>query len=102
MVNNVQGVLTALFMRVSPFILALPILFILSSRPISAERGEKTFPEIGVRNAHAMAYDNGRGRVILFGGADESKVCGDTWEWGEIRWVQKGIGETRRGIDNGH
>ena len=42
--------------------------------------------QIGVRNAHAMAYDSDRGRVILFGGADESKVRGDTWEWDGRRW----------------
>ncbi|HEX6623531.1 MAG TPA: kelch repeat-containing protein, partial [Pyrinomonadaceae bacterium] len=33
-----------------------------------------------------MTYDSGRGRVILFGGADESKVRGDTWEWDGRRW----------------
>ena len=43
-------------------------------------------PHIGVRNAHAMTYDSDRGRVILFGGADESQVRGDTWEWGGRRW----------------
>ena len=42
--------------------------------------------QIGVRNAHAMAYDSDRGRVILFGGADESKVRGETWEWDGRRW----------------
>jgi hypothetical protein len=42
----------------------------------------------GVRNAHAMAYDSSRGRVVLFGGADASKVRGDTWEWDGSRWEQ--------------
>src|SRR5262249_32387785 len=45
---------------------------------------EKT--EITVRNAHAMAYDADRARVVLFGGADDSKVCGDTWEWNGNKW----------------
>jgi hypothetical protein len=42
--------------------------------------------EIGVRNGHAMVYEGVRGRVILFGGADDSQVCGDTWEWNGRRW----------------
>jgi len=46
---------------------------------------------IGVRNAHGMSYDNHRGRVVLFGGADASKVCGDTWEWDGARWKQVSI-----------
>ena len=41
---------------------------------------------IGVRNAHSMVYDSNRGRVVLFGGADASKVCSDTWEWDGNKW----------------
>jgi hypothetical protein len=48
-------------------------------------------PEIGVRNAHAMAYDDNRKRVVLFGGADESKVLGDTWEWDGAKWTRVSI-----------
>jgi hypothetical protein len=33
-----------------------------------------------------MVYDGRRGRVVLFGGADETKVCGDTWEWDGKTW----------------
>lgn len=39
-----------------------------------------------VRNAHSLAYDSDRGRVILFGGADEKSVRGDLWEWHGNRW----------------
>jgi hypothetical protein len=39
-----------------------------------------------VRNAHSLAYDSDRGRVILFGGADEKSVRGDLWEWDGDRW----------------
>jgi hypothetical protein len=42
---------------------------------------------IGVRNAHAMAYDARRGRVVLFGGADAAAVRGDTWEWNGSAWT---------------
>jgi len=43
---------------------------------------------IGVRNAHAMAYDARRGRVVVFGGADASAVRGDTWEWNGSSWTR--------------
>lgn len=71
-------------MKVSLYILILPTLLLFSSPPAIADWGQKTFPQIGVRNAHAMTYDSSRGRVVLFGGADASKVCGDTWEWDGI------------------
>jgi hypothetical protein len=44
--------------------------------------------DLGVRNAHAMVYDDSRGHVILFGGADDSEVCGDTWEWNGTSWIR--------------
>lgn len=42
---------------------------------------------IGVRNGHALAYDSDRGRVLLFGGADESRVLADLWEWDGKSWL---------------
>src|SRR5262245_5924756 len=44
--------------------------------------------QLGVRNAHAMVFDEAAGRLLLFGGADEAHVVGDTWTWrpGEPRW----------------
>jgi len=39
-----------------------------------------------VRNAHAMAYDSDRAKVMLFGGADERRVLGDLWEWDGKVW----------------
>jgi hypothetical protein len=44
--------------------------------------------ELGVRNAHAIVYDSHRERVLLFGGADESKVCNDAWEWDGKHWTR--------------
>lgn len=38
-------------------------------------------PPIGVRNAHAIAYDGTANRVLLFGGADASRVLGGTYAW---------------------
>jgi Galactose oxidase, central domain len=36
---------------------------------------------LSVRNAHSMVYDNDHEAVMLFGGADATRVCGDTWQW---------------------
>jgi hypothetical protein len=33
---------------------------------------------------HAMAYDSARGVTVLFGGQDENKQYGDTWEYGPL------------------
>ncbi len=46
---------------------------------------------VPARNAHAMAYDSGRGRVVLFGGANENNAVdfGDTWEWDGRSWIER-------------
>ena len=43
------------------------------------------------RDAHAMAYDSGRGRVVLFAGANENNFVdfGDTWEWDGTSWIER-------------
>jgi hypothetical protein len=87
MVNKLRCLLPVLLMKGAQCILVLPTLLIFSPAAATADWGQKTFPEIGVRNAHAMAYDSRRGRVILFGGADALKVCGETWEWDGQRWM---------------
>jgi hypothetical protein len=38
-------------------------------------------PQPGVRNAHAMIYDESAGQVVMYGGADERQIRGDTWAW---------------------
>jgi hypothetical protein len=40
--------------------------------------------ELTVRNAHALAFD-GRG-LVLFGGADEARVSGETWLYRRGAW----------------
>ena len=45
-----------------------------------------------VRNAHSMAYDASRHRIVLLGGAGISQVCGDTWEWANDKWVRVSTG----------
>ena len=41
---------------------------------------------MGVRNGHNMVYDPWARRIILFGGADEAKVYGDTWSYANGKW----------------
>jgi hypothetical protein len=40
------------------------------------------------RADHAMAYDAGAQRVLLFGGAAQGQPLGDTWEWDGRYWTQ--------------
>jgi hypothetical protein len=42
------------------------------------------------RMAHAMAYDTGRQRIVLFGGFSTvgQSALGDTWEWDGTTWTQ--------------
>ena len=45
----------------------------------------------GPRELHALAYDPGRDRVVLFGGTATTAGMGlaDTWEWDGNAWSQK-------------
>lgn len=79
----------ALFVERAAGVLALLILLVLSTHTgAGSRRVPNSTTKLGVRNAHAMAYDGTRGRVILFGGADASQVCADTWEWNGRKWVR--------------
>jgi hypothetical protein len=40
------------------------------------------------RRSHALAYDLGRQRVVLFGGLDAA-LLSDTWEWDGSTWTQR-------------
>lgn len=50
--------------------------------------------QLTVRNAHALAFDEKRNRVVLFGGADSEKVLNDTWEYDGKKWSQIITGES--------
>jgi hypothetical protein len=43
------------------------------------------------RDGHAMAYDSGRGKVVLFGGSDDGVYDDETWEWDGTMgiWTQR-------------
>lgn len=44
---------------------------------------------IGPRDHHAMAYDEARGRMVLFGGASSNEeLAGDTWEYDGTTWTR--------------
>ena len=36
-----------------------------------------------------MAYDELRGRAVLFGGFSTVTTLGDTWEWDGLRWMSR-------------
>lgn len=44
------------------------------------------------RTAFGMAYDSGRRRVVMFGGAVSGTVAADTWEWNGTNWLQRTTG----------
>ncbi len=43
----------------------------------------------GARRNPGVAYDSVRGRLVLFGGSNDSGPLGDTWEWDGSTWAQK-------------
>jgi len=43
-------------------------------------------PNPGARRVHAMAYDEIRDRVILYGGMHKNELMSDTWEWDGKVW----------------
>lgn len=51
------------------------------------------------RYLHAMVFDEGRGRAVLFGGYDSSSYQGDTWEWDGGGWLSRALasGPSARG-----
>ena len=40
----------------------------------------------GVRNGHNMVYYSPSKSIILFGGADDARVYGDTWQFSNGKW----------------
>ncbi|MBN8656391.1 MAG: hypothetical protein J0M11_11685 [Anaerolineae bacterium] len=41
------------------------------------------------REKHAMAYDENRDEIVLFGGSSNGNVYNDTWIWTGETWVEK-------------
>lgn len=63
--------------------LALAVATAIAGASIACDRAGNpdAMATLSVRNAHSMVYDSDRRAVILFGGADATHVCGDTWQW---------------------
>jgi hypothetical protein len=41
------------------------------------------------RSGHAMAFDTGRGRTVVFGGSNAGSALGETWEWDGRVWIRR-------------
>jgi hypothetical protein len=50
---------------------------------------QATDTSVGTRDHHAMAYDEARGKTVMFGGASSgASLASDTWEWDGVKWAQ--------------
>ena len=45
-------------------------------------------PSPSARWGHALAFDDRRGRVVLFGGFHAGELYADVWEWDGAAWEQ--------------
>lgn len=50
-------------------------------------------PRPDARYGYCMAYDAGRGVVVLYGGTTGTDRFGDTWEWDGNRWTRVDAGD---------
>ncbi|HLA69030.1 MAG TPA: hypothetical protein VJN65_04930, partial [Bacteroidota bacterium] len=77
--------------RTISFLHPLLAVFFLWISPAFSFQEEKTESSLtpSPRYSFALAFDEGRGRLILFGGFANSSVLGDTWEWDGMRWEKK-------------
>lgn len=52
---------------------------------------QQKFPALSpsIRVKAALAYDEARGKVVLFGGAKGSTVFNETWTWDGVNWFQE-------------
>lgn len=54
------------------------------------------------RKRHAMAYDQARQEVVLFGGNSEGEYKGDTWVWNGDVWMERRANQTSPSARLGH
>jgi hypothetical protein len=50
-------------------------------------------PAPAARSSAALAYDDRRARMVLFGGRATEALSGDTWEWDGARWERVAGGD---------
>jgi hypothetical protein len=41
------------------------------------------------RYSFALAYDDARGKLVMFGGSNRGQFMNDTWEWDGVKWEMK-------------
>jgi len=46
----------------------------------------------GPRYSSSLAFDDARGKLVMFGGSSKGKFMNDTWEWDGVKWEMKGEG----------
>lgn len=72
-----------------------------------ADRSPPTLPPVwpSGRVNHAMTYDTGRGKIVLFGGESTTcSECADTWEWdgGDGTWIDRTPSGTKPSVRYRH
>lgn len=68
---------------------SLALLWLVSAPAAQGPTFATTSSWPAARYAHAMAYDEGRARTVLFGGVDAGGgMFGDTWEWQGDQWIR--------------
>jgi hypothetical protein len=50
---------------------------------------QMTDTSVGTRDHHALAYDEARGKTVMFGGVKSGELLETaTWEWDGVKWAQ--------------
>lgn len=39
------------------------------------------------RYSLALAFDEARGKLVMFGGSNRGSFMNDTWEWDRAKWI---------------
>jgi len=70
-------------------ILLVPCLAFIATAQPAANWTRQLLPAVpAARGGHALAYDSGRGQVLLFGGGLSTVDFNDTWVWNGTTWVE--------------
>jgi hypothetical protein len=53
---------------------------------------QMTDTSVGTRDHHVMAYDEARGKTVLYGGNNTDRSWAkDTWEWDGMKWAEHSV-----------
>ena len=73
--------------RPAPLFYPLLALFAASAGELAAQTWTQLAAPPITRRFHAMAFDDARGRGVVFGGWDNTNLLGDTWEYDGTTWT---------------